>query len=82
MSVAYTDKAAWLQGVVGVKDAEPLLEWMMASDEVTLDLSECQHVHGAVLQLLMATRESLRYRIVAWPADPHLADWLKGALAA
>ncbi len=74
MGIRYLKKHAVLEDVVPVEDAEALMQWLRAQPRPAVHLGKCQHVHAAVLQVLLA----LRPRIVAAPADP----WLVAALGA
>ncbi|WP_075791410.1 hypothetical protein [Massilia putida] len=64
-------------GTLAVDDAEPLLQALADRPGAAVDLAGCGHVHGACLQVLMATRVDVR----AWPSGPQLAAWLRAALA-
>jgi hypothetical protein len=72
MGIRTLKKHAVLEGVVGVEDAETLLQWLRGQTKPAVHLGACAHVHGAVLQVLLATQP----RLVAPPADP----WLAAAL--
>lgn len=76
MPITYEKTTARLSGFITVEDAEGLLEWLQAKPRRKVDLSACQHLHTANLQVLMA----LNPTISAWPEDPSLASWLRGAL--
>ena len=73
MTIRYLKKHAALQGIVGVDDAEALTQWLLKQAAPAVHLGGCEHLHGAVLQVLLA----LQPRIVAPPPDALLA----GALA-
>ena len=76
MSIEFGEKTACFIGAVSVEETEELLEWLCARPEGTVDLSVCEHLHAADLQVLMAAGR----RVVAWPEDAALAGWLKNAL--
>lgn len=76
MSIKYEKNTARLIDCVSVEDAEGLLEWLQTQPKRRVDLSRCQHVHAAPLQVLMA----LHPHISAWPKDEALALWLRRAL--
>lgn len=73
MPVRYLKKHAALEGHVSVEDAEALAQWLREQRAPAVHLGKCEHVHAAVLQVLLA----LRPRLAAAPADA----WLKAALA-
>jgi hypothetical protein len=72
MSIRYLKKYAALEGNVSVDDAEPLAQWLLARATPAVHLGKCEHVHGAVLQVLLA----LRPKVVCAPEDPMLAGVL------
>lgn len=69
MPITYGDGLASLAGACTIEEAEPLLEWLRVTPESALDMSQCEAVHSAVAQLLLA----LAPRIAAPPPDPLLA---------
>jgi hypothetical protein len=72
MAIRYLKKHAALEGQVSVDEAEALGQWLREQARPAVHLGQCEHVHAAVLQVLLA----LTPRIVAAPADP----WLRAAL--
>jgi hypothetical protein len=75
MTIRYLKKYAALEGNVSVEDAETLAQWLQKHKAPSVHLGKCEHVHGAVLQVLLAVRPKL----VAAPADPLLAGVLAAA---
>ena len=73
MTIRYLKKHAALQGIVGVDDAEALTQWLLKQTAPAVHLGKCEHLHGAVLQVLLA----LQPRLVAPPPDPLLAGVLR-----
>lgn len=69
MTIRYLKKYAALEGIVGVDDAETLTQWLLRQGAPAVHLGKCEHLHGAVLQVLLA----LRPKVTALPADPLLA---------
>jgi len=67
-----------LEGIGRVEDAEPLLGWLQADSGRIVDLTEAEHLHAAVLQVLMAMRPTLR----GGPRDAFLQSWIIPALEA
>jgi hypothetical protein len=78
MPIELTDSLAIFRDIVGVEEAESLLEWLGNQTHAQIDLSACSHLHPANLQVLMAAATP----IAAWPVDDHLRSWLETALAA
>ena len=76
MGIEINDDCLQITELLGVEDAEILLDWLLKHPEGNLDLAGCTHLHAANLQVLMATRP----RIAVWPEDARLADWLRHAL--
>jgi hypothetical protein len=72
MTIRYLKKHAALEGIVGVDDAEALTQWLLQQVAPAVHLGKCEHLHGAVLQVLLA----LRPKVTALPADPLLASVL------
>ncbi len=69
MAIRYLKKHAALEGHIGADDAETLAQWLLQHKAPAVHLGQCGHLHGAVLQVLLA----LRPRLAAPPADPLLA---------
>lgn len=69
MSIRYLKNHAALSGSVSADDAEALAQWLRQHSLPAVHLGRCEHVHSAVLQVLLALRPKLR----AAPADPRLA---------
>ena len=77
MSIEYTEELAHLSGAVSVEEAENLLQWIQQYPHGKADLSGCNHIHAAALQVLMAAG----IEILTWPQDEHFKTWLNAALA-
>ena len=69
MTIRYLKKHAALEGHVAVDDAEALAQWLLQQREPAVHLGKCEDVHGAVLQVLLALRPTIK----SPPADPLLA---------
>jgi hypothetical protein len=72
MAIRHLKKYAALEGNVSVDDAESLAQWLQQQSAPAVHLGKCEHLHGAVLQVLLA----LRPAVTAAPADPLLAGAL------
>ena len=70
MTVATAPGIVRLSGRCMAEDAELLLEQLTAG-VTQVDLTDCDYLHGALVQLLMAARPSL----VGEPAE-FLRDWV------
>jgi len=73
MSIRYLKKHAALEGNVSVEDAETLSQWLQQQAAPAVHLGKCEHLHAAVLQVLLA----LRPRVKVPPSDPWLAQVLR-----
>lgn len=76
MSMRYRNKTIELTDTVAVEEAEALLALLQKHPTAKLDLKACTHLHAACLQVLMATRLTVKN----WPEEPRLANWLHSAL--
>ena len=76
MSVRLDGNVIILEGPCRVEDAEPLLGWLQADRGRTVDLAGAEHLHAAVLQVLIALRPTIRGTVT----DPFLRDWIIPAL--
>jgi hypothetical protein len=72
MPIHYTETEARIEEQCTVEEAEPLFEWLQEHPEGRVDLSACDHMHTAILQVLMA----LRPPVSAPPDEPFFARWL------
>lgn len=75
MPIQYKKSVAHLTGVCTVEEAEQLLAWALAHPSARADLSRCDHVHSAVLQVLLATG----LKVSRPPAAPRLAGLFDSA---
>ncbi len=73
MSIQYLHDHAALEGTVSVEDAEALAQWLQQQDAPAVHLGQCEHLHGAVLQVLLA----LRPELLSPPPDRFLAGVLQ-----
>jgi hypothetical protein len=78
MAMEFKKKRVMLSAVVGVEDAETLLEWLQGKTATQVDLTACTHLHPANIQVLLAAGT----QVTAWPADADLARWLQTVLSA
>ena len=76
MTIVYQKKTALLREVVTVEEAESLLEWLLNNPKAKLNLADCEHLHTANLQVMLAAKVT----IAVWPKDSALRSWLETAL--
>ena len=76
MPIEFKKNRAVFHDVVGVEEAEGLLDWLQNKQAAKVDLSPCGHLHTANLQVLMAARPE----ISRWPTNSELRAWLETAL--
>jgi hypothetical protein len=60
MSVRQTPGVAILSGRCGVEDAEVLQRLLSANPEATVECTACEHLHAAVLQVLLVAKPRVR----------------------
>lgn len=75
MSVRLDGNVIILEGPCRVEDAEPLLGWLQADRGRMVDLTGAEHLHAAVLQVLMALRPAIQ----GTAGDAFLRDWVTPA---
>jgi hypothetical protein len=68
MTIRYGTESAAFFGHVSVDDADGLAQWLRQQATPAIDLGQCEQVHGAVLQVVLA----LRPGIAVAPPDPQL----------
>lgn len=78
MAIQFKKNRIVFHEVVGVEEAETLLEGLQGAPSSKVDLAGCTHLHTANLQVLMTGRPL----IVSWPRDAELRAWLETALGA
>ena len=72
MSARLDGNIILLEGQCRVEDAEPLLGWLQADSSRVVDLTNAEHLHAAVFQILMALRPPIR----EGEKDAFVHDWL------
>lgn len=78
MTIDYRKKKISFSGIVGAEEAEGLLNHLQGKSDFTASFNECEHIHPANLQVLMAAG----VKVTAWPQDRALSTFLKSALQA
>ncbi len=76
MSVRLEGHVIRLEGQCRVEDAEPLLGWLQADRSRIVDLTDAEHLHAAVLQVLMALEPSIQ----GTAKDPFIGCWIAPSL--
>jgi hypothetical protein len=76
MSARLDGNIILLEGQCRVEDAEPLLGWLQADSSRVVDLTDAEHLHAAVFQILMALRPPIRAPIREGEKDAFVQDWL------
>lgn len=72
MPITMEDALARLSGPIPIEEAEAFAEWLRATPDAAVDLSACEALHSAVLQVLLAAMP----RVAAPPPDALLAALL------
>lgn len=78
MSVRLDGNIIVLEGQCRVEDAEPLLGWLQADMSRVVDMTDAEHLHAAVLQVLMALRPS----VMGAGKDAFIRNWIVPTLIA
>lgn len=68
MPINFQNNVAYCSGVCDIEEAESLLEWVLKKRKPKCDLTELEHMHTAILQVIIAANIEL----VAAPVDPKL----------
>ncbi|GEO14805.1 hypothetical protein [Microvirga aerophila] len=72
MSVRLDGHIIKLEGACRVEDAEPLLAWLQADRSRVVDLTRAEHLHAAVVQVLIALEPPLQGE----SRDPFVRSWI------
>lgn len=75
MTIEYTNSTAIFSDSVSVEEADGLLDWIMKNPKGKVDLTQCQHLHAANLQVLLVAKMP----ILALPEDHGLRIWFNAA---
>lgn len=76
MPIEFKNNCAVFRDEVSVEEAEGLLEWLQKRPTAKVDLSACDHLHTADLQVLMTAKVG----VSSWPKKAELRAWLEPAL--
>jgi hypothetical protein len=68
MPIEFQKKKIRFAGHIGVEEADELLAALQKKSGAAIDLSDCEHIHPANLQVLLAAK----VRIAAWPKNQKL----------
>ena len=60
MTVTLADSVIMLEGSCPIEDAEPLLRHLLSNPNVTVDWRRCESAHTSLIQILLASRATLR----------------------
>lgn len=67
-----------LSGVVSIEEAESVRDLLACHPGAGVDLADCEHLHTAALQVLLAARRA----VVSAPRDEFLLTWIAPELVA
>jgi hypothetical protein len=76
VSARLEDGVIVLEGACRVEDAETLLGWLQADPSRVVDLTHAEHLHAAVLQILMALGPTL----TGADKNDFIRDWITPSL--
>ncbi|MEP9353436.1 hypothetical protein ABLE93_07555 [Xanthobacter sp. KR7-65] len=77
MTIAFADGIIRLEGPCRVEEAETLTLLLQSNGEAAVDVSACNQMHSAVVQVLLAFQPD----VIGTPADAFMRDHLLPALA-
>jgi hypothetical protein len=72
MPLIFGEDTVQIDGVCGVDEAMPLLEFLQAHGAARIDMRTCTHLHSAALQVLMVAA----LRVAVPPEEEFLSRWL------
>ena len=72
MPITYKKTIALLEGHCEIEEAETLFAWLLEHPKGKVNLKQVEHIHAAILQVLMALKPS----VSAWPVDENVEFWL------
>jgi len=78
MPIEFRKRKIYFTGIVDIEEAEGLINHLQGKSGLTAVFSECEHIHPANLQVLMAAG----VKVTAWPKDEALSNFLKSGLLA
>lgn len=76
MTINFVRNVAKCEGFCQIEEAEALLEWVLKKRKPKLDLSNLEHMHTAILQVVLASQ----IEVSAWPNDEKLASTFQNLL--
>ena len=72
MAIEFNDAVVKFEGHCRLEEASALFEWLEQTPAAKIDLTDCERIHTAILQILMVAKPEL----LASPANPFLKQWL------
>jgi hypothetical protein len=76
MPIELKKTVAHCKDVCAIEEAETLLGWLLDKPKAKVNLKQMQHMHTAVLQVLIANKVT----ISSWPDDAKLKQYMQWAL--
>lgn len=78
MPVRYEEDTIHMDGFCAIDEAEELVRFLEEHPKSRVELSQCQHMHTALLQLLLSYRVELRGEAY----NPFISKWIVPLLRA
>ncbi len=72
MAIEFNAAVARFEGQCRLEEASALFEWLEQTPAAKIDLTDCEHIHTAILQILMVAKPEM----LAPPASQFLRQWL------
>jgi len=72
MPIKFIDAVARFEGQCRLEEANLLFEWLEQNPGAKIDMADCEHIHTALMQILMVAKPE----VLAPPAHQFLRQWL------
>jgi hypothetical protein len=77
MPIKQKGQVVFLEGLVGVEDAETLYAMLRDINVSKINAGNCEHMHASVLQLIIG----FHLKVTKYPDNTALEQWLKNSLS-
>ncbi len=73
MAIIFKKTVAMLEDICTIEEAETLLEWLLDNPKGKVNFKQCEHIHTAILQVLMV----IKPMISSYPENNNVQQALK-----
>ena len=77
MAIRYTDQTVVMDGVCTIEEVDGLISFLERTPGATVSLQSCEHVHTAIVQVLISHKVKLQGEVYS----PFLWKWVAPLLA-